>query len=274
MENICTIFRQVFILSKRHPDQVYTMKGISLLCFTLILLIIPCVLAEEYPNISVWEVTNVTQISDSGPIAGDPDIYKQIVFAQVSNTSIILGINLSDEKSENQSILITGDVFPSHKFSASDSDGVDYIGTIGDINHSLLYIIPPSNQDLTRYTILNLTLVQSNLDEPSKGVIFNSADVLNPFMAVVSSGIDEEKKKSQQSEDAWLPGNSLYKDNPAINCKDKKCGCEGETCTCTGSDCIGGGKDADWSKNGYSCTGFDCLLICEDGKDCKLGTNS
>jgi hypothetical protein len=250
------------------------MKGRYIFCFCVILIIVPLVSAGESGIITAWKVTNVTDYSENGMSEGDPGLYTMIVYGKLSDTSMILGLNLSGNENGNQSILMNGEVFPSRNFFVKGSGGTAYFGSTGDTGHSLLYILPSPGLGGSSFTILNLTYLESEDDDGQKGVVFNSADIINPFMAVVSSEIDEAKRKSQQSDNAWLPGNSLYKDNPAITCKENQCGCEGETCICSGSDCKGEGKDADWSDKGYSCTGFDCLLTCTDGKDCRLETQA
>lgn len=253
--------------------EVDGMKEIFLLYFSLIMIIIPGMYAGETGNLSVWQVTDVTDYSENGITKGDTSIYKEIVYEQVSNSSMVLTVNMSDKDSMGEPLILNGDILSTREFSAQGSDGEIFFGSLADTDYTRLYILPSPSYGDSSFTILNLS-PDLNQDEISKGVVFNTADITNPFMAVTSSEVNAAKEKNKQSDEAWLPGNSIYKDNPAITCKDKECGCEGETCSCIGSDCVGEGRDADYSADGYRCLGFDCLLTCVTGKDCELKSNN
>jgi hypothetical protein len=212
-----------------------------------------------------WEVVNVTEFRGDKEISDDPSMYGPFTYSNISNGSMVLSIGLYPDE-----LILNGTISPDDEFVVKTPAGGKFMGSVDPGDESVLTFYPVNKSHHYVFDIRKTD--ESNLSSGNTAVFYSSSLTDKLLMAGVSSGLSGTEQQKSEADAAWISGNEVFSEKPAIECNDEGCSCEGEICTCSGRDCQAEGSDIEYTGDSTICTGYDCFLSCSEGSDCKIST--
>jgi len=240
------------------------MRFAILLSILLAILVVPGMVSAQSTNISgSWVPERVVGLTEVGPAVNLTGNYGILTIDEVSGENIT-GNRIVTKDTSSVTIPFTGTLLPDESgFIIFDKDGGMQFAKLTDAKTITLYVVSPfpkSPEATAEADVIVLTLKKGI---PEKGVLIGA----------MQSAYNENQQDLSEAEMAGKESNELYGVTAdTTECDDDGCYCDGEGCQCTGPDCYCEGGNCVQDGTQYSCSGWDCWLTCNAGKDCSMET--